>query len=152
MEMTMTNCSTTSWRNQYTTPGACQTLPRNSFKEWVHVELVWRVYSSLSHNRLLSKYRSPNVIGCHQFMLYIIKYAYLIHSSLSAHSQFLTKHPSRRLGCHPDTGESDIKSAPFFKSMDWERLARRELKPPYKPKIVSCPLSCIIIVYNNRPP
>ncbi|XP_064406888.1 protein kinase C alpha type-like [Halichondria panicea] len=48
---------------------------------------------------------------------------------------FLTKHPSRRLGCHPDTGESDIKSAPFFKSMDWERLARRELKPPYKPKI-----------------
>nr|CAA73553.1 Serine/Threonine protein kinase [Suberites domuncula] len=48
---------------------------------------------------------------------------------------FLTKHPSRRLGCHPETGEQDIKGAPFFKSIDWDRLGRRELKPPYKPKI-----------------
>ncbi len=51
--------------------------------------------------------------------------------------QFLTKHPSRRLGCHPETGEKDIKDHAFFKGLDWGKLERRELKPPYKPKIVS---------------
>lgn len=48
---------------------------------------------------------------------------------------FLTKHPSRRLGCHPETGEKDIKDHVFFKGLDWGKLERRELKPPYKPKI-----------------
>lgn len=51
--------------------------------------------------------------------------------------QFLTKHPSRRLGCNATTGEKDIKEHIFFKSIDWDKLERRELKPPYKPKIVS---------------
>lgn len=50
---------------------------------------------------------------------------------------FLTKHPSRRLGCHPDTGESDIKRHIFFKSIDWDKLTKRQIKPPYKPKIKS---------------
>lgn len=58
--------------------------------------------------------------------------------------QFLTKHPSRRLGCHPETGEKDIKDHAFFKGLDWGKLERRELKPPYKPKIVSV---CKIIDY-----
>ena len=51
--------------------------------------------------------------------------------------QFLTKHPRNRLGCDPRTGEEDIKRHIFFQSIDWDKLAARELKPPYKPKIVS---------------
>ena len=51
--------------------------------------------------------------------------------------QFLTKVPKHRLGCHPTTGASDIKGHAFFKPIDWNKLARRKLKPPYKPKIVS---------------
>ena len=51
--------------------------------------------------------------------------------------QFLTKHPAKRLGCHPTTGHDDIKNHSFFQTIDWTKLAAREIKPPYKPKIVS---------------
>ena len=49
--------------------------------------------------------------------------------------QFLTKHPESRLGCSP-TGERDIKDHEFFKSIDWDQLERREVRPPFKPRIV----------------
>ena len=48
---------------------------------------------------------------------------------------FLTKHPAKRLGCHPTNGHDDIKNHPFFQPIDWTKLAAREVKPPYKPKI-----------------
>ena len=52
-------------------------------------------------------------------------------------SQFLHKHPGHRLGCNPKTGAEDIKGHLFFKPIEWDKLERRELKPPFKPKIVS---------------
>ena len=55
--------------------------------------------------------------------------------------QFLHKHPGHRLGCNPKTGAEDIKGHVFFKSIEWEKLERRELKPPFKPKIVSDPMN-----------
>ena len=51
--------------------------------------------------------------------------------------QFLTKPIANRLGCHPSgSGERDIKAHPFFASVDFEKLERREIPPPFKPKIV----------------
>lgn len=50
--------------------------------------------------------------------------------------QFLTKHPGHRLGCHPQRGRAEIRNHAFFKTMDWEKLANREIKPPFKPKAV----------------
>ncbi|KAJ8288967.1 hypothetical protein COCON_G00016260 [Conger conger] len=49
---------------------------------------------------------------------------------------FLTKNPLRRLGCVPsDGGENAIVSHSFFMGIDWEKLNRRELEPPFKPRI-----------------
>ncbi|KAM4540973.1 protein kinase C eta type isoform 1-T1 [Fundulus diaphanus] len=49
---------------------------------------------------------------------------------------FLTKNPARRLGCvAADGGENAVISHCFFTGIDWEKLNRRELEPPFKPRI-----------------
>ncbi|XP_016316237.1 protein kinase C eta type-like [Sinocyclocheilus anshuiensis] len=49
---------------------------------------------------------------------------------------FLTKNPSRRLGCvAAEGGETAVTSHPFFASIDWNKLNQRELEPPFKPRI-----------------
>lgn len=39
--------------------------------------------------------------------------------------------PSRRLGV-----VGDIRAHPFFKTINWTALEKREVEPPFKPKVV----------------
>lgn len=51
----------------------------------------------------------------------------------------MTKNPAKRLGCVASQGtEAAIRMHPFFRDMDWDALECRRVKPPFKPKIVSC--------------
>ncbi|XP_074653790.1 protein kinase C iota type-like [Tubulanus polymorphus] len=48
---------------------------------------------------------------------------------------FLNKNPVERLGCHPQTGFTDIQSHPFFRTIDWELLINKQITPPYRPTV-----------------
>lgn len=50
---------------------------------------------------------------------------------------FLNKNPAERLGCHPETGFSDIIHHPFFKNIDWVGLEQKQVQPPFKPRLGS---------------
>ena len=45
------------------------------------------------------------------------------------------KNPVKRLGSVNE--EEEIKTHPFFKRIDWERIEAREVQPPSIPKLVS---------------
>jgi len=45
---------------------------------------------------------------------------------------FLERDITKRLGCGPD-GLEDIKKHPFFSDIDWEKLIRKEVQPPFVP-------------------
>jgi serine/threonine protein kinase len=49
-------------------------------------------------------------------------------------SRMLTKDPTQRLGAN---GIDEIKNHEFFKGIDWDRLERKAIKPPYVPRLKS---------------
>ncbi|KAA0718083.1 Protein kinase C eta type [Triplophysa tibetana] len=66
----------------------------------------------------------------------IIYASWLSSSAVDILKGFLIKNPSRRLGCVAvEGGETAVTSHPFFAGIDWDRLNRRELEPPFKPRI-----------------
>ncbi|GFV21069.1 putative protein kinase C delta type homolog, partial [Trichonephila clavipes] len=48
----------------------------------------------------------------------------------------LLKSPSKRLGM-PSSPAGEIKDHPFFSTIDWDKLEKKEIPPPYKPRVVS---------------
>lgn len=48
-------------------------------------------------------------------------------------TKLLERNPKKRLG-YGQKGAQDIMDHPFFESIDWPKLAKKEMKPPYIPK------------------
>ena len=48
---------------------------------------------------------------------------------------FLNKNPADRLGCDPAEGYTHIQNHPFFRTVDWEKLERKQIEPPFKPTL-----------------
>ncbi|XP_052007007.1 protein kinase C epsilon type-like [Xyrauchen texanus] len=69
----------------------------------------------------------------HDDVLYPV---WLSKEAVSILKAFMTKSPSKRLGCVVSQGlEEAIKVHPFFKEIDWVLLEQRKVKPPFKPRI-----------------
>ncbi|XP_017785281.1 PREDICTED: protein kinase C isoform X2 [Nicrophorus vespilloides] len=69
----------------------------------------------------------------HDDVLYPV---WLSRDAVSILKGFMTKNPSKRLGCVVAHGtEQAIRAHPFFREMDWNALEQRKVRPPFKPKI-----------------
>ncbi|XP_054722210.1 putative protein kinase C delta type homolog [Uloborus diversus] len=59
---------------------------------------------------------------------------YLTKESVDILKLLLNKKPQDRLGS-PSCPAGDIENQPFFNSIDWKKIERKEVTPPVKPKI-----------------
>ncbi|TYZ61032.1 hypothetical protein PybrP1_012121 [[Pythium] brassicae (nom. inval.)] len=51
-------------------------------------------------------------------------------------SKLLNRDPARRLGGGPNGGR-DIMAHPFYESIDWDKMLRKEIVPPFLPDVTS---------------
>jgi serine/threonine protein kinase SCH9 len=59
----------------------------------------------------------------------------LQRSDVSLFIQLLNRNPKHRLGAQRDAEE--LKAHPFFSSIDWLALSRKQVTPPFKPNVES---------------
>ena len=48
--------------------------------------------------------------------------------------KLLTLNPKKRIG-HGETDANDIKKHPYFNGVDWNKYLKKEIQPPFKPKL-----------------
>jgi len=66
-----------------------------------------------------------------------VKYQkYLSKEAVDLLSKLFIKDPEKRLGSGPN-GINDIKSQPFFASINWDSILEKKIKPPFTPKLRS---------------
>ncbi|KAI6234436.1 Ribosomal protein S6 kinase [Aphelenchoides fujianensis] len=77
----------------------------------------------------------------HETMNQILKSKLTMPAFLSREAQSLLRAlfkrvPENRLGYGPD-GAANVKNHPFFATIDWNKLLRRELQPPFQPTLTA---------------
>ena len=62
--------------------------------------------------------------------------AYFSSAAKDLIKRLLRKRPTERIGCTVG-GIKTLKTHPWFKGFDWQKLQKQQMKSPYKPKIKS---------------
>lgn len=89
---------------------------------------------SLSHWFILKNTVSTDALWSHLFVLSpkLLQEIYVVNLNLCLlHFQLFERDPTRRLGV-----VGNIRGHAFFKTINWPALEKREVSPPFKPKVV----------------
>jgi serum/glucocorticoid-regulated kinase 2 len=79
--------------------------------------------------------------------------SYVSSEAQSLLEGLLTRDVDKRLGSTASGGSSNIKKHPFFKDIDWDKLERKEIDPPFKPKVKnSTEISQIDTIFTGEKP
>jgi hypothetical protein len=62
--------------------------------------------------------------------------------------QFLTRNPRLRLGTRGNT--RSIRKHPFFKTVEWEAMLQKRVKPPYKPQIIEVSTTGSVLIFCHK--
>jgi len=100
----------------------------------------WWIIGTLIYEMLtgLTPFYSKDITQCYEKILSApVKFpSSLSTDAMDIISQFLMRNPEKRLGSGKD-GIVFIKKHPWFAPIDWEKLEKKELNPPFKPKVRS---------------
>ena len=55
----------------------------------------------------------------------------------------MKKDPQKRLGCHPEHGEREIKEHSFFRRIDWQKIEARGSAPASAERDASAADRCV---------
>lgn len=98
--------------------------------------VVYLSAAMMPHPLLSDRKASP--LSCSQVSTAVVFSSFL---------QLFERDPTRRLGV-----VGDIRVQPFFKSVNWNSLERREVEPPFKPKVVREPSVVMFSTHFARRP